>query len=125
MTVAARRLHLAQPTVSNALARLREYFGDPLLVRSGRGMRPTPKARHLMGPLRDALTAIERTIAGSATIRALDERPHLQDRDNGLRKHGHAAESARRPGTQRAQSAHRDNRAGWHKALRRAPPRGG
>jgi DNA-binding transcriptional LysR family regulator len=43
-TRAARRLHLTQSAVSNALARLRDQLGDPLLVRQGRGLTPTPFA---------------------------------------------------------------------------------
>ncbi|MEX5507444.1 LysR family transcriptional regulator, partial [Pseudomonas putida] len=46
---AAERLALTQPTVSNALARLRDLLGDPLLVRVGRRMRPTPRALALEG----------------------------------------------------------------------------
>ena len=44
---AARRLGLSQPTVSGILARLRTEFGDPLLVRAGRVMRPTARALQL------------------------------------------------------------------------------
>ena len=52
---AAVRLGLSQPAVSNALARLRATLGDPLLVRSPRGMTPTPRALTLEEPLREAL----------------------------------------------------------------------
>ncbi|MBB5018028.1 DNA-binding transcriptional LysR family regulator [Chitinivorax tropicus] len=41
---AAKRLHLSPSAMSRALARLRETLGDPLLVRAGRGMVPTPRA---------------------------------------------------------------------------------
>jgi DNA-binding transcriptional LysR family regulator len=41
---AAKRLRLTQPAVSNALSRLRRDFDDPLLVRSSKGMTPTPLA---------------------------------------------------------------------------------
>src|SRR5437763_1783560 len=47
VTQAARRLHLSQSAVSNALARTRSMLGDPLLVRDGRGLVPTPRAREL------------------------------------------------------------------------------
>lgn len=47
VTRAARRLHVTPSAVSNALARLREGLGDPLLVRSGRGLVPTPFAQTL------------------------------------------------------------------------------
>jgi len=41
---AARRLHLSPSAMSRTLARLRETTGDPLLVRAGRGLVPTPRA---------------------------------------------------------------------------------
>ena len=49
VTVAARRVGLSQPAMSSALARLRTTFNDPLFVRTGRGMQPTPYAQ-LLGP---------------------------------------------------------------------------
>jgi DNA-binding transcriptional LysR family regulator len=48
---AARRLRLSASAMSRALARLRETTGDPLLVRSGRGLVPTPRARELREPV--------------------------------------------------------------------------
>lgn len=44
---AARRLRLSPSAMSRALARLREATGDPLLVRAGRGLVPTPRALEL------------------------------------------------------------------------------
>lgn len=44
---AARRLRLSPSAMSRALARLREMTGDPLLVRAGRGLVPTPRALEL------------------------------------------------------------------------------
>lgn len=44
---AAKRLHLSPSAMSRALARLRETVGDPLLVRAGRGLVPTPRALEL------------------------------------------------------------------------------
>lgn len=44
---AARRLRLSPSAMSRALARLRETTGDPLLVRAGRGLVPTPRAIEL------------------------------------------------------------------------------
>ncbi|MCC2612207.1 LysR family transcriptional regulator [Neorhizobium sp. Rsf11] len=44
---AARRLGLSPSAMSRALARLREATGDPLLVRAGRGLVPTPRALEL------------------------------------------------------------------------------
>ncbi len=59
---AAERLSLSQPAVSNALNRLRELLDDPLLVRVGRAMQPTPRALSLETPIRDALQQIEHTL---------------------------------------------------------------
>lgn len=46
---AARRLRLSPSAMSRALARLRKTVGDPLLVRAGRGLVPTPRAVELRG----------------------------------------------------------------------------
>lgn len=57
---AAERLGLSQPAASNALARARVMFGDPLLVRaSSKGFRRTPRAEAIREPLRAALTELE------------------------------------------------------------------
>ena len=51
---AAKQLHLSPSAMSRALARLRDTTGDPLLVRAGRGLVPTPRALELrdsIGPL--------------------------------------------------------------------------
>ena len=48
---AAERLGISQPAMSAALARLRDLLGDPLLVRSGRTMAVTDRARELHGRL--------------------------------------------------------------------------
>lgn len=61
---AAERLALSQPAVSNALNRLRELLDDPLLVRVGRAMQPTPRALELEAPIRDALQRIGQSLAG-------------------------------------------------------------
>lgn len=65
VTRAAERLHLSQPTVSLQLARLREFFGDPLLLPGPRGMRPTARAGELREPLRQALSSLEQAVAPS------------------------------------------------------------
>jgi DNA-binding transcriptional LysR family regulator len=61
---AARRLHVTPPAVSNALARLRSALGDPLVVRSGRGIVPTPRASELAPALARALGDLERAVSG-------------------------------------------------------------
>ncbi len=59
---AAERLALSQPAVSNALNRLRVLLDDPLLVRVGRVMQPTPRALALEAPIRAALQQIEQSL---------------------------------------------------------------
>jgi DNA-binding transcriptional LysR family regulator len=57
---AAKRLQLSPSAMSRALARLREATGDPLLVRAGRGLVPTPRALELaqrVGPIVDEARA--------------------------------------------------------------------
>jgi DNA-binding transcriptional LysR family regulator len=63
VTAAAARLGLTQPAVSNALARLRAQFGDPLFVRTAGGMDATPFARQLAEPVRQALALLESALA--------------------------------------------------------------
>src|SRR2546423_6316127 len=58
-TGAARRLHLSQSAVSNSLTRLRAQLGDPLLVRRGRGLVPTPVALDLAPRLTAALRELQ------------------------------------------------------------------
>jgi DNA-binding transcriptional LysR family regulator len=80
---AAKRLRLSPSAMSRALARLRQTMGDPLLVRAGRGLVPTPRAlelRERVGQLvRDAeavLSAAERLdlkqLARTFTLRTSD-----------------------------------------------------
>jgi len=59
---AARRLGIGQPAASHALARLRELFDDPLLVRTGRRMTPTPRAQALREPVRRLLADAARLV---------------------------------------------------------------
>ncbi len=60
---AAAKLNLTQPTISHALARLRDLFGDPLFVRRGRTLAPTALTRSLIEPLRGALNAVSAVLA--------------------------------------------------------------
>lgn len=63
---AARRLHVTPSAISNSLARLRHTLGDPLVVRSGRGVVPTPRASALVPAISRALGDIDRAIHGEA-----------------------------------------------------------
>jgi DNA-binding transcriptional LysR family regulator len=55
---AAMRIGLSQPATSHALQRLRDIFGDPLLVRTGARMELTPRAQALRAPLAQALDQV-------------------------------------------------------------------
>ncbi|WP_298284784.1 LysR family transcriptional regulator [Acidocella sp.] len=59
VTRTAEQLSLTQPAVSGMLARLRETFGDPLFIRTQRGVVPTPRAEALAAPLRQALNDLQ------------------------------------------------------------------
>lgn len=59
VTAAASAMHLSQPAMSNALARLRKRFDDVLFVRTPKGMEPTPFAKLLAEPIQHALALID------------------------------------------------------------------
>jgi DNA-binding transcriptional LysR family regulator len=60
---AAERLNLTQSAMSGSLKRLRDYFGDELLVPGGRRLLLTARSEALAGPVREALMQIESAIA--------------------------------------------------------------
>jgi DNA-binding transcriptional LysR family regulator len=59
---AAVALGMSQPAVSAALGKLRQFFDDPLFVRTAQGMEPTPRASALIGPARSVLARIDNEI---------------------------------------------------------------
>lgn len=67
---AAKKLHVTSPAVSNALARLRGVLDDPLFVRSGRGLTPTPRSLELQPVLARSFGAIETSLSGAETFDA-------------------------------------------------------
>jgi DNA-binding transcriptional LysR family regulator len=66
VTRAAMRLGTTQPTVSGMLRRLRDVLGDPLFVRTQRGLLPTPRAQALALPLKQWLADGRRLAAQEA-----------------------------------------------------------
>ncbi len=58
VTRAAQRLSLTQPAVSGMLTRLRDFFDDPLFIRTQHGMVPTLRATELAMPIKQILTDI-------------------------------------------------------------------
>src|SRR5687768_2758711 len=67
---AAARLRVTSPAVSNALARLRAALGDPLFVRSGRGLAPTPRALELAPVLARSFGDLEAALRAGAAFDA-------------------------------------------------------
>lgn len=63
VTKAAAKLNITQPAMSGALARLREYFEDPLVIQIGRQMELTPLAQSLVGPIHDVIMRIDSVIS--------------------------------------------------------------
>jgi DNA-binding transcriptional LysR family regulator len=59
---AAETLGLTQPSISNALQRLRQQYNDPLFVRGGRAMEPTPLALAMTDPIHHALKLMEASL---------------------------------------------------------------
>lgn len=70
VTAAAARMHLSTPAMSHTLARIRESFGDPILVRAGRKLVPTPRALALAEPVR-ALLAQAQALRAPADAESL------------------------------------------------------
>ena len=68
VSLAAGRLNLSQPAMSAALSRLREYFGDQLLVVSGKRMYPTAYAEVLAPQLKDCLFHLGALISNSTVF---------------------------------------------------------
>lgn len=61
----AERMNLSQPAMSSALGRLRDYFGDDILVAHGKRMYPTAYAESLLPQVRESLRTIEALIGTS------------------------------------------------------------
>lgn len=62
VTRAAERMHMTQSAMSGVLARLRDYFDDPLLVQVGRTLQLSPRAESLIDPVRDILLQVDATL---------------------------------------------------------------
>ncbi|MBP2170861.1 DNA-binding transcriptional LysR family regulator [Erwinia toletana] len=73
---AAEKLHLGQPAVSGALARLREMFHDPLFVRTARGMTPTPRAESLVASLLPMMEQMQQLLFQAPSFSPVQDR-HL------------------------------------------------
>jgi DNA-binding transcriptional LysR family regulator len=67
VAAAARRLRLSPSAMSRTLARLRAATGDPLLVRAGRGLVPTPRAADLRTRVADLAREVRSTLQPTTT----------------------------------------------------------
>ena len=68
VTRAAHRVGMAQPSMSNALARLRYLFDDELFVRTPKGMQPTARAMALARPITEMLGQVRRLLDADTTF---------------------------------------------------------
>ncbi|MBN8534412.1 MAG: LysR family transcriptional regulator [Rhizobiales bacterium] len=66
ITRAGLRIGLSQPAVSNALTRLRGHLRDELFLRGSEGLRPTPRAIELSGPIHTMLVDLQNVLDPSA-----------------------------------------------------------
>jgi DNA-binding transcriptional LysR family regulator len=78
VTRASTHLGMAQPALSHALKRLRLALDDELFIRTAQGMMPTPRAKLLAGPVREALRSLGVAIGGD---KAFDPASHSQHFD--------------------------------------------
>lgn len=74
VTRAAARVGVSQSSASKALAQLRAHFGDPLFLRSGRGVAPTHKALEISERVRAALTSLSMLRAGGDVFTPAESR---------------------------------------------------
>lgn len=77
VTRAAAKLNITQPAMSGALARLREYFEDPLVIQVGRQMELTPLAQSLVGPIHDVIMRIDSVIATEPAFHPKTSKRHF------------------------------------------------
>src|SRR5699024_10825162 len=68
VTRAANRLNMTQSAMSHTLNRLRQLFEDPLFIRTGGAMRPTPKAELLQTSILDVMDRVRQDIYEQASF---------------------------------------------------------
>lgn len=77
VTRAAAKLNITQPAMSGALARMREYFEDPLVIQIGRHMELTPYAETLVAPIHDIIMRIDSAIANEPAFDPKESKRHF------------------------------------------------
>jgi DNA-binding transcriptional LysR family regulator len=78
LTRAGRQLKLTQPAMSHALKRLRELLKDPLFIREGANMVPTPFSRNMINEVRQALQILELNLYQDRNFDPAHARRNLQ-----------------------------------------------
>jgi len=76
VTEAGRQLALSQPATSNALARLRTIFEDPLFVRSPTGLHPTRMAQRIVPAVIEQLHLLENTVTSAEEFEPASSQAH-------------------------------------------------
>jgi len=77
VTRAASKLNITQPAMSGALARLRDYFEDPLVVQVGRQLELTPLAQSLVAPIHEIILRIDSAIAIEPAFKPAESKRHF------------------------------------------------
>lgn len=77
VTRAAAKLNITQSSMSGALARMREYFEDPLVVQVGRHMELTPYAQSLVAPVHDIIMRIDSAIESEPVFDPANSQRHF------------------------------------------------
>jgi len=77
VTRAAAKLNITQPAMSGALARLRDYFEDPLVIQVGRQLELTPLASSLVAPVHDIILRIDSAISIEPAFEAAQSKRHF------------------------------------------------
>jgi DNA-binding transcriptional LysR family regulator len=84
VTRAGQRLALSQSATSNALQRLRELLGDPLLMRTAAGLAATPRAQTLIPILKETLACAARVMLPQASLKSLSRTVRWSIVDHGI-----------------------------------------
>ena len=100
---AAKALNVSQPTISSSLAKLREILQEELFVRSGNGMRPTPRALALKEPVQRGAVGGEGGDTGYGKIRSRNGNSTLHDHDFGYCRNAASPPRGRQTGAGCAQ----------------------
>jgi DNA-binding transcriptional LysR family regulator len=81
---AAQRMNLSAPAMSRQLTRIRHLLGDPILVRAGRGLVPTPRAEALRARLRHLIQEADALVRGDEIDLATLERTFVLRSNDGF-----------------------------------------